>query len=165
MRLSSFIFFMFIRAAVFGFGAASRLGAQTVSLQVGATSFGEFRQPEVGVRVSPRGRTILGAEFSFDAYPNFLLAGAFVGMADLTLVGRVQLAPALAIIGRGGASVFLAGAGEGGALETGVCGGAGIVVTVDPRTSLRLDYTYRRLQVDGGPSTAPSLTFGFVVHH
>lgn len=141
------------------------LRAQTVSFQAGATSFGDWRQPEFGVRVSPPRGAVLGADFSFDVYPNFFLAAALLGIADLSLAVRVQPAPAVAIVGRAGGSAFVGGSAAGSLVVTGVGGGLGIVVAADSRTTVRLDYTYRRLQPRGEPYPVSSVTFGFMVHH
>ncbi len=41
----------------------------------------------------------------------------------------------------------------------------GPVVTIDSRTALRADYTYRQLKVDDEMYPVPCLTAGFVIHH
>jgi len=137
-------------------GASSALGAQTVSLQVGASTFGEDHEPQVGVRVSPAENDVVGLDFSFDAYPRLLAFGALAGMTDLSLAVRIRPAAPVAVVGRAGGSALL-GMSEGGTISfTGYHAGIGIIVTADPRTTVRLDYTVHRV---------PTFTFGFLVHH
>jgi len=144
----------------------SALPAQSaVSVQAGAITDEYTNAFEVGVRVSPARANAVGVGFSFDAIPQVLAEGAFVGLTDLSLVGTLGLAREARLELRGGGSA-LVGIGGGGA---GVLGGyhlgAGLVLDPNGSVGLRVDYTYRRLQVDGESYPLPSLTIGVVLRH
>ena len=132
------------------------------SLQAGVTQLeDEGGLFEVGARFSPRGT--LGAEVSIDLYPAALTANALAGVVDFSLVANLRLGPA-AIVPRAGVSI-VAAVGGGAVAAGGFGGGVGLVLTIDSRTALRADYTYRRLMVGDEMYTVPSVTAGFVIHH
>jgi hypothetical protein len=154
----------FVLYAMLGVSLSGPLDAQSVSLQVGISSFGADREPEVGVRLSPAAHDVVGMDFSFDVYPRALAFGTVAGMTDLSFAVRVRPAPAVALVGRAGGSALLGLGGEGMIVLTGYHAGVGIVVTADARTTVRLDYAYRRLRETGETYPVPSVTFGFMVH-
>lgn len=135
----------------------------TASVQAGVTPVDGESLFELGVRFSPRGA--FGAEFSIDLYPRYLFADVLAGVVDLSLSANVRLGPVVTIAPRAGVSILGAvGSGGAGALP-GFGGGVGLVLTIDPRTALRVDYTYRRLSEGEETYPVPSLTAGFVIHH
>src|SRR5512144_1256226 len=138
------------------------LAAQTTSFQVGVTKIYELSEPEMGVRVGPSAGQAFGVEVSFDAYPRLLVFEALAGMLDLSLAAQVRPLPALALVGRAGGSALFGASGAGAIMFPGYHGGVGLAVTADARTTVRLDYTYRSLQVFDRPMAARSVTFGFV---
>lgn len=141
------------------------LNAQTTNFQFGVTRFYELTEPEMGVRVSPSAGQTIGVDLSFDVYPRLLVFETFAGMLDLSLAAQARPLPAVALVGRAGGSALVGASWAGAIMFPGYHGGVGLVVTADARTTVRLDYTYRSLQVIGRPKAARSLTFGFVVHH
>ena len=147
------------------FAAVPTLDAQTVWIQVGATNPGEYAEPEAGVRVGTRGSQMLGFDASLDSYLRYLVIPAFVGVLDLSLRAQVRPVPPVSLVGRVGGTGLLLAAGGGALLFTGYQGGVGVAVTADARTTVRLDYTYRRVRLDGRYQALPSVTFGFMVHH
>jgi len=145
--------------------ASPPVGAQSVSLQVGVSTFGGDHEPEVGIRVSPAANDVVGMDFSFDVYPRVLVFGAIAGMTDLSFAARVRPAAAVSLVGRAGGSALLGMSGGGSIAFTGYHAGVGVIVTADARTTVRLDYTVRRLRAEGEAYTVPTFTFGFLVHH
>jgi hypothetical protein len=141
---------------------ASAQGA-VVSLQAGVAPFEGTHELEIGARLSPR--TLLGVDVSVDVYPGYLVHGAFVGVADFSLAGNLPLGSVAALELRAGPSVLgFVSPGEAGA-ASGYNAGVGLVITIDSRTSVRADYTYRRLTIGDEAYRIPSLTAGFLVHH
>jgi hypothetical protein len=155
---------LLVLASSMAAGAWAPLGAQSVSVQVGVSTFDADHEPEIGVRVSPATKDVVGIDFSFDTYPRLLVIGALAGMADLSVAVRVRPLAAVSLVGRAGGSALLGLSGGGVISYTGYHAAAGIVVTADARTAVRLDYTYRRLQTVGESYTVPTFTFGFIVH-
>lgn len=145
--------------------AVPSVPAQSVWFQVGATNPGRDAEPEVGVRVGSAGPRVLGFDASLDTYLRPLVIPAFVGLLDLSLSAQLRPAPPVALIGRAGGTGLLLAHRGGAILFTGYQGGIGVVVTADARTTVRLDYTYRRVRRDGRSYALPSVTFGFMVHH
>jgi len=141
---------------------ASAQGA-AVSLQAGVAPFEGGHELEIGARFSPR--TPLGVDASVDVFPGYALLGAFVGVADFSLAGNLRLGSVAGLELRAGPSVlgFVAPGGAGAA--PGYNAGLGLVLTIDSRTSLRADYTYRRLTIGDEAYRIPSLTAGFLLHH
>ncbi|HXJ30378.1 MAG TPA: hypothetical protein VNG35_07045 [Gemmatimonadales bacterium] len=133
------------------------------SLQAGATPFEGESIFELGARFSPRGA--FGADVSIDLYPEYFAADVLAGVVDFSLAANLRLGPVVTIEPRLGASI-LGAAGSGGAVAApGWNSGLGLVVTIDSRTALRADYTYRQLKVGDEMYPVPSLTAGFVIHH
>ncbi|HMA45311.1 MAG TPA: hypothetical protein VKO86_14905 [Gemmatimonadales bacterium] len=147
------------------FAAVPTLDAQTVWIQVGATNPGEYAEPEAGVRVGTGGSQMLGFDASLDTYLRYLVIPAFVGVLDLSLRAQLRPVQPVTLVGRAGGTGLLLAAGGGALLFTGYQGGVGVAVTADARTTVRLDYTYRRVRLDGRYQALPSVTFGFMVHH
>jgi len=144
---------------------AWRVSAQgaRVSLQAGVAPFEGAHQLEIGARFSPR--RPLGIDVSVDIYPGYLLLGALVGVADFSLAGNLRLGSVAGLELRAGPSVLgFVSPGDGGA-AAGFNAGVGLVFTIDSRTSVRADYTYRRLTIGDEVYRIPSLTAGFLVHH
>ena len=141
---------------------ASAQGA-AVSLQAGAAPFEGAHELEIGARFSPHAP--LGVDFSVDVYPGYLLLGALVGVADFSLAGTIPLGSVAGVELRAGPSVlgFVAPGNAGAA--AGYSAGVGLVFRIDSRTSVRADYTYRRLTIGDEVYHVPSLTAGFLVHH
>lgn len=141
---------------------ASAQGA-AVSLQAGVAPFEGEHELEIGARFSPHGS--LGVDVSVDLYPGYLLLGALVGVADFSLAGNLPLGSVAGLELRAGPSVL--GFVAPGAAEAapGYNVGVGLVFTIDARTSVRADYTYRRLTIGDEAYHVPSLTAGFLVHH
>lgn len=150
--------------AILALACAARGAAQgpLVSLQMGVTPLEGEREFEAGVRVSPRGN--FGVAFSLDLYPRYLVLGAFAGIADFSLAGSVPIGSAVKVELRAGASMFAFASTAGAGAATGFNAGAGLVVAIDSRTTLRADYTYRQILADGEGYPFPSLTVGFLVH-
>lgn len=162
MRAHSTLILAVCASLEFGFRGVAQ--GQITSLQAGVTPLEYESEFEVGVRFSPRGHA--GMDFSIDMYPKYIMTGTLVGVADVSFAASLRLG-SVAIEPRVGVSL-LGVVGSGGAVAAdGVSGGAGIVFTIDSRTVLRADYTYRRLVVGEGdePYPFPSLTAGFVIHH
>src|SRR5512143_2107001 len=137
--------------------AVPSLVSQSVWIQVGATNPGEYAEPEAGVRVGSAGPRVLGVDASLDAYPRPLVIPAFVGVLDLSLTAQLRPITPVTLIGRaGGTGLLLAGRG-GAVLFTGYQGGVGVAVTADARTTVRLDYTYRRVRLVGRAHALPSV--------
>ncbi|HET9708121.1 MAG TPA: hypothetical protein VFP39_07440 [Gemmatimonadales bacterium] len=162
MRTQSTTILAVSAALLVGFGGVAH--GQIASLQAGVTPLEYESEFEVGARFSPHGHA--GLEFSIDIYPKYIMTGTLVGVADASFAANVQLGP-VAIEPRVGGSL-LGVVGTGGVVDAdGWSGGVGIVLTIDSRTVLRADYTYRRLVVGEGDEAYPfpSLTAGFVIHH
>lgn len=146
--------------------APAALPSQTaVSLQAGATT-GEYTNAfEFGVRLSPARPNSIGLGFSFDAVPQTLSQGALIGLIDLSVAGNLALARDVRLELRTGGSA-LAGIGGGGAGAVGGYHvGGGVVLQGIGPVGLRVDYTYRRLQIDGESRPLPSFTLGLVLRH
>jgi hypothetical protein len=134
-----------------------------VSLQAGVAPFEGAHELEMGARFSPR--TPLGVDVSVDLYPRYLVVGALVGVADLSLSANVPLGSVVRLELRAGPSVLgFVSPGDGGA-ASGYNTGVGLVFTIDSRTNVRADYTYRRLTIGDEVYRIPSLTAGFQVRH
>lgn len=146
-------------------GPVPSLDAQSIWVQVGATNPGEYAEPEVGIRVGSGSRHTFGIDASLDTYLRALVYPAFVGVMDLSLAAQLRPLPPVAVVARAGGAGLLFAARGGAALFTGYQEGVGVAVTADSRTTVRLDYTYRRLRVDGRFQPLSSLTFGFMVRH
>lgn len=160
MRVHSTAIFM-LSAGLFVTASASAQGL-TASLQAGVTPTEYESAFELGVRLSPRGR--LGVGLSVDVYPRFFTVGALAGVADFAFTGNVPLGAVARVELRAGPSV-LGVVAPGGALAAGgYHAGGGIVFTIDSRTALRVDYTYRRIIAGDESYPVPSLTAGFVIH-
>lgn len=147
------------------FVVLSRASAQgaAVSVQAGVAPFEGAHELEIGARFSPHAP--LGVDVSVDIYPRFAVLGALVGVADLSLAGNLHLGSVVGLELRAGPSVLgFAAPGAAGAAP-GYNAGVGLVFTIDSRTSVRADYTYRRLTIGGEAYRIPSLTAGFLVHH
>ena len=162
MRAHSVVVFMLSATQLF----VSRGVAQgpTTSLQAGETrAQGESGIFELGARFSPRG--VVGGDVSIDMYPEYFAADVLAGVVDFSFAANLRLGAVVTIEPRLGASI-LGAVGSGGALGApGLSGGVGLVVTLDSRTTLRADYTYRQLRVDDEMYPVPSLTAGFLIHH
>ena len=146
-----------------GLSIASQGVAQspTASLQAGVTPVDGESLFELGARFSPRGA--FGADFSIDLYPRYLFADALAGVVDFSLTANVRPGPVVTITPRAGVGI-LGAVGNGGAVALpGFSGGIGLVFTIDSRTALRVDYTYRRLKEGDETYPIPSLTAGFVI--
>jgi len=141
---------------------ASAQGA-AVSLQAGVAPFGGEHELQIGARFSPHAP--LGVDVSVDVYPGYALLGAFVGVADFSLAGNLPLGSVAVLELRAGPSVlgFVAPGAAGAA--PGYNAGVGLVFRIDTRTSVRADYTYRRLTIGDEAYRIPSITAGFLVHH
>jgi hypothetical protein len=146
--------------------APAALSAQTaVSLQAGAMA-GEYASAfEVGVRVSPARPNSVGLGFSFDAVPQTLSVGALVGLTDLSVAGNIGLARDLRLELRAGGSALVGIGGGGVGALGGYHVGGGVVFQGMGPVGLRVDYTYRRLRLDGESLSVPSFTLGLVLHH
>ena len=142
---------------------ASRGLAQrpTASLQAGVTPVDGESLFELGARFSPRGT--FGADFSIDVYPRYIFADALAGVVDLSLTANVRLGPVVTIAPRAGVGILGAVGNGGAAALPGFSGGVGLVFAIDSRTTLRVDYTYRRLKEGDETYPVPSLTAGFVI--
>jgi len=141
------------------------LAAQSsVSLQAGATTSADLNAFEVGVRFSPSRANSIGVGFSFDALPQAFSAGAFIALADLSLAGNVALAPQARLELRAGGSALAGVGGGGGGAIGGYHVGAGLLVGGVGPMGVRLDYTYRRLMVEGESYPVPSFTIGLILH-
>jgi hypothetical protein len=141
---------------------ASAQGA-AVSLQAGVAPFEGAHELEVGARFSPR--TPLGVDVSVDLFPGYVVLGAFVGVADFSLAGNLALGSVARLELRAGPSVLGFVAPGGAAAAPGYNAGGGLVFKIDSRTSVRADYTYRRLTIGDEVYRIPSLTVGFLVRH
>ena len=142
------------------------LPAQTaVSLQAGAIAGEDAGAFEVGVRLSPARANSVGLGFSFDAVPQTLSEGALFGLTDLSLAGNVGLARGVRLELRLGGSALVAIGGGGAAAVGGYHVGGGIVVQGPGQVGMRVDYTYRRLPIDGESLALPSFTLGIVLRH
>jgi len=141
---------------------AGRVPAQgaAASLQAGVTRFQDEQEFEMGARVSHRG--VLGVDFSIDVYPEYLLADALAGVADLTVSAHVPLGVATVEL-RACPSVLGVVATGGAIARPGYNAGLGVVFTIDPRIAVRADYTYRRLQVGDESYPTTSFTAGFLI--
>lgn len=134
----------------------------TASLQAGTSPVAGESIFELGARFSPRGA--FGGDMSIDLYPEYFAADVLAGVVDFSFAANLRLGPVVTIEPRLGASL-LGAVGSGGALGApGLSGGVGLVVTIDARTALRADYTYRALMVGDEMYPVPSLTAGFVIH-
>ena len=152
-------------ALLFSVVVASRASAQgaAVSLQAGVAPFEGVHELEIGARFSPR--TPLGVDVSVDVFPGYALLGAFVGIADFSFAGNLRLGSVAGLELRAGPSVLgFVSASDAGA-ASGFNAGVGLVFRIDGRTSLRADYTYRRLTIGDEAYRIPSLTAGFLLHH
>jgi hypothetical protein len=161
MRAVTVVVFMVSAALLF----VSRGVAQgpTTSLQAGVTPLDGESLFELGARFSPRGA--FGGDVSIDIYPAYFAADVLAGVVDFSFAANLRLGPLVTIAPRLGASV-LGAIGSGGALGApGWSGGVGLAITIDSRTALRADYTYRQLKVEDEMYPVPSLTAGFVIHH
>ena len=143
----------------------ARVAAQgpTASLQAGVTPTEYAAEFEMGVRFSPRGR--LGVGLSVDVYPRYFTIGLLAGVADVAFAGNVPLGPVVTVELRAGPSVLGVLAPGGALAAPGYHAGGGIVFTVDSRTALRVDYTYRRIISGAENHPVPSLTAGCMIHH
>ena len=116
----------------------------------------------MGARFSPRGPA--GVDVSIDVYPEYIGDGVLFSVADISLAATARLGP-IAIEPRVGVCIFgvvgTVGIGE----ADGLSGGVGVVFTLDSRTALRVDYTYRRIVTEDETYPFPSLTAGFLIHH
>lgn len=145
--------------------AAWRASAQgaVVSLQAGIAPFEGVHELEIGARFSPHAP--VGVDLSVDVYPGYLVLGALVGVADFSLAGNLPLGSVAGLELRAGPSVLgFVAPGDAGA-ASGYNAGVGLVFRIDSRTSVRADYTYRRLTIGGEAYRIPSLTAGFLVRH
>ena len=141
------------------------LAAQSsVSLQAGAMTSADLNAFEVGVRFSPSRVNTVGVGFSFDVVPQAFSAGAFVALTDLSLAGNVALAPQARLEFRAGGSALAGVGGGGGGAIGGYHVGAGLLVGGAGPIGVRLDYTYRRLMVEGESYPLPSFTIGLILH-
>jgi hypothetical protein len=137
--------------------APASLPAQSsVSLQAGAMTSEDLNAFEVGVRFSPSRVNSVGVGFSFDVVPQAFSAGAFVALADLSLAGNVALSPQARLELRGGGSALAGIGGGGGGAIGGYHVGAGLLVGGAGPIGVRLDYTYRRLVVEGETYPLPT---------
>jgi hypothetical protein len=160
MRTSTRVIFT-LTAALFCTARGAAQGP-TASLQAGVTPTEYESEFEIGVRFSPRGR--LGVELSVDVYPRYFTIGALAGVADVAFAGNVPLGPAVTVELRAGPSVLGVVAPGGALAAPGYHAGGGIVFTIDSRTALRVDYTYRRIKSGDASYPVPSLTAGLVIH-
>jgi hypothetical protein len=155
---------IFTLSAALSFASRGVAQGSVASFQAGVTPLeGESGIFELGARFSPRGT--FGGDVSIDLYPEYFAADVLAGVVDLSFAANLRIGPAVAIEPRLGASI-LGAVGTGGAAGApGISGGVGLVFTIDSRTALRADYTYRRLMVGDEVYPVPSLTAGFVIHH
>jgi hypothetical protein len=161
MRAHTVVAFTLSAALLF----ASRGVAQgpTTSLQGGVTPLAGESIFELGARFSPRGS--FGGDVSIDMYPEYLANDVLAGVVDFSFAANLRLGTVVTIEPRLGASI-LGAAGSGGAIAApGLSGGVGLVFTIDSRTTVRADYTYRQVKVEHEMYPLPSLTAGFVIHH
>jgi hypothetical protein len=143
---------------------ASRAMSQgpAASFQAGVTPLEYASAFELGVRFSPRGP--VGIDVSIDVYPEYLTLGALASVADFSFAGNVPLGSVARVELRAGPSVLGIVAPGGALAAPGYNAGVGVVLTIDARTAVRADYTYRRLQLGEESYAVPSLTAGFVIH-
>lgn len=152
-----------IVSAALLFVSRGRAQGSTTSLQAGATPFAGQSIFELGARFSPRAG--FGSDVSCDVYPEYFGDGVLAGVVDVSLAASLRLGAFVTIEPRLGASI-LGAAGSGGAVAApGWSGGLGLVVTIDSRTAVRADYTYRQLKVGDEMYPVPSVTAGFVIRH
>ena len=149
-------------SAVVLLAAQGSAHGQTTSFQAGVSPLGDGSAFEMGARFSPRGP--MGVDVSIDVYPEYIAEGALLGVADISLAATARLGP-IAIEPRVGVSIFGVVGTFGIGEADGVSGGVGLVCSLDSRTALRVDYTYRRVVTEHETYPFPSLTAGFLIHH
>lgn len=144
-------------------GCAASLVAQSLSVQIGVTRPRGYTELEMGVRGSVPIASVFSIDASFDVYPRYFTGATLGGVMDLSASALLRpLAPVAVVARVGGAGLVSAGS-EGAILFRGYQAGAGAIVTADARTTVRLDYTVRRMRMKGDYPVLPSFTFGFVV--
>ncbi|MGH7538514.1 MAG: hypothetical protein ACREMF_07770 [Gemmatimonadales bacterium] len=164
MRVALVMVTLFVPLPLLSLPAAAQTA---VSMQGGFTSGEGERYVELGLRVGPEPATPIGMGLSLDLYPEFAVAGALAGVTDLSLTGNLRLARTVTLELRAGGSALIAVGAGLGAVIPGYHLGAGLVLTPSAwrKSGLRVDYTYRRLSIEGDGSPLPSLTVGILMRY
>ena len=118
---------------------------------------------QVGIRVGAVRPQVPHVDFTFATLPEGVANGAFVGISDLDVGYDLRVARGLSVALRGGGSWMVAVGGGAAGFALGYNAGAGVVGQWGQRAGVRLDFTYRRIGIDGESYPLSNLTLGIIV--
>jgi len=137
-----------------------------VALEAGVASAGGGSDLQTGIRgdvVKSRG---VGVEFSISTFPQALIAGVFLGIADLGPVGAIPLAAESAwLMPHAGVTAIIGVAGSEAGGAVGYDLGVGVLARPRGGAGVRFDLTYRGFSRDGETLGMTTLSVGFAFGH